>query len=93
MVPPERPVDYLRGELSSNQEESNDEKIIPGQKAPQNKTTGNKEIMALENKIENLIPKYNSVVVENRMIREKIDALRKEKNFSWMKILGYGCFY
>lgn len=31
------------------------------------------------------MPKCNSAVAENRIIREKIDALRKE-NLSWSKI-------
>lgn len=45
-----------------------------------------REIKNLENNLENLVNKYNSSVAENKSIREKIDALRKEKNFSWMKI-------
>ncbi|CAI2362762.1 unnamed protein product [Moneuplotes crassus] len=72
MIFPPKPKDYLRGEVDSDKEETNEQKI--------------REIKTLENRIENLIPKYNSVVVENRMIREKIDALRKEKNFSWQEI-------
>jgi hypothetical protein len=33
-----------------------------------------------------VVPKCNSAVAENRSIRERIDALRKEKNYSWCKI-------